>query len=313
MQASTFTFTASDGHPVFVHTWAPDEGEAGRKGIVHIAHGMAEHAARYERLAGALVRAGYVVYANDHRGHGRTARSEEDLGFFGATGGWARLIRDLHELIALEKEQNPGLPFALLGHSMGSFMAQQVMYERPEALQAVVLSGSNGKPSALAAAGRVVARAERLRLGARGRSGLLHGLSFDGFNKAFEPGRTRFEWLTRDAAEIDKYASDSRCGFVCTTAVWVDLLDALAAIARPENHGRIRKDLPVYVVAGAEDPVSGRTKGLKQLIDAYRKAGLYRVSHRFYDGARHEVFNEVNRDVVVAELITWLERNIDSV
>jgi alpha-beta hydrolase superfamily lysophospholipase len=309
MRSTTFTFKASDGQPLFGYKWQPAEGEAPR-GVVHIAHGMAEHAGRYARLAEALARAGYVVQATDHRGHGKTAERDEDLGFFTTSGGWKRVVRDQGELIDRARDEHPDLPLIALGHSMGSFMTQELMYTRPEALDAAVLSGSNGKPSPLVAAGRVIARVERRRLGERGKSALIHSLSFESFNKAFKSPRTLFDWLSRDPIEVDKYIADPRCGFVCSTAFWVDMLDALPALARPESHARIRKDLPVYVVAGSEDPVSERTKGLTQLVAAYRRAGLYRVTCRIYEGARHEIFNEVNRDQVTSELIHWLDKNV---
>jgi alpha-beta hydrolase superfamily lysophospholipase len=189
---------------------------------------------------------------------------------------------------------------------MGSFMVQQLMYEVPEWLSAVVLSASNGKPSPIASAGRLIARAERRRLGARGKSPLIHALGFEAFNKAFKPNRTAHDWISRDAAEVDKYAADPLCGFQCTTSTWIEVLDALAEMSRPSNQAKIRKDLPVYIVAGSEDPVSEKTKGLDQLLRAYSRAGLTDVTHRFYAGARHEVFNETNRDEVMADLLSWL-------
>lgn len=312
MQSSTFTFKASDGKSLFVHQWKPDEGGSlapRLSGLVHIAHGMAEHGGRYGRLAEALTAAGYVVQANDHRGHGKTAERDEDLGFFASTGGWARVVRDIVELVESWKKEHPSLPIILFGHSMGSFFIQELMFERPDMAAAVVLSGSNGKPSPLALAGRAVARVERKRLGERGKSALIHRLSFEGFNKAFKAPRTPYDWLSRDEAEVDRYIADPRCGFVCSTSLWVDLLDALSGLTRPENLAKIRKDLPVYVVAGSEDPVSERAKGVGRLVDAYRRAGLFRVTQRLYEGARHEIFNEVNRDVVIADLIAWLDKN----
>lgn len=310
MQPSTFTFKASDGKSLFVHQWKPSaEGSAPPKGLVHIAHGMAEHGARYARLAEALAGAGYVVQANDHRGHGQTAETDAELGFFSSSGGWARVVRDTTELVERAQEEHPGAPVILLGHSMGSFIVQAIMFERPDLAAAVVLSGSNGKPSPVAAAGRAIARVERRRLGERGKSDLIHKLSFGAFNKAFKAPRTPYDWLSRDEAEVDQYAADPRCGFVCSTALWMDLLDALPELTKPENLAKVRKDLPVYVVAGSEDPVSERAKGIGRLVDAYRRAGLFRVTQRLYEGARHEIFNEVNRDQITADLIGWLDKN----
>ncbi|HZB92001.1 MAG TPA: alpha/beta hydrolase [Stellaceae bacterium] len=304
MQGSTFTLAVADGVALFVRRWLP---EAPPKAVVQIAHGLAEHGGRYARLAAALTAAGYAVYANDHRGHGRSAPSPEALGFFAAQDGWRKCVDDLQQLRRRIAGEHPGRPIVLLGHSMGSFMVQQLISEPGEELAGAVLSGSGGKPTPLAAAGRLVARLERLRLGARGRSALINAMSFGAFNRPFAPARTPFDWLSRDAAEVDKYIADPSCGFVATVQLWIDLLDALGDIARPARQARIPKHLPIYVIAGARDPVSDNTKGLRQLLAAYRKEELTRVTHRFYPDARHEILNELNRDEVTGELVAWLD------
>lgn len=332
MRSDPFTFKADDGKELFVYRWRPEGARpasrppgagaettgarpvsrppGAAKAVVHVAHGMAEHAARYERLAEALTAAGYVVYANDHRGHGKTARTDAELGFFASSGGFRRVQRDIEQLIDLEKQENPGLPVVLLGHSMGSFLAQAVMIERGHDLGGVVLSGSSGKPGALASVGKVLARVERVRLGERGKSSFLDKMSFDRFNAAFQPSRTAFDWLSRDEAEVDKYIADPRCGFVCAASLWVDLLDALGQISAPERQARIPKDLPVYIFSGSRDPVGENTKSLEQLLGAYRRAGLRAVKHRFYPNGRHEMLNETNREEVTRELITWLDATV---
>ena len=308
MRSETYTHTADDGTEIFVHRWEPDE-PAAVVAIAHVVHGMAEHSGRYARLAEMLTANGFRVYAHDHRGHGLTAKPE-DLGHLGDENGWARTIGDLRRLIRREMDENPGKPVLVIGHSMGSFMVQQLMYEVPDWLSAVVLSASNGKPTPIASAGRLVARIERKRLGARGHSPVLKALSFEAFNKAFAPNRTAHDWLSRDEAEVDKYEADPRCGFECSTTTWIELLDALAEIGHPSNQAKIRKDLPLYVIAGSEDPVSEKTKGLYQLLRAYGKAGLTDVTHHFYPGARHEIFNETNRGEVTHELLVWLRAKV---
>jgi alpha-beta hydrolase superfamily lysophospholipase len=307
MRADTFTFQADDEKELFVYRFLPEEG-APKKAVVHIVHGMAEHAGRYARLAEALTGGGYAVYAHDQRGHGKTAESDEELGFFAHSRGFRRTVRDIEELIALEKQENPGLPVILYGHSMGSYMVQLFISDHGRWIRGAVLSSTSGKPSPVASAGRLVARAERRRLGERGRSKVLNSLSFGSFNRAFAPTRTDFDWLSRDPAEVDKYVLDPRCGFICTTSLWVDLLDELAEIHRPENQARIPKDLPVYLFCGSRDPVGENTKSVEQLIAAYKRAGLRDVTQRFYPEGRHEMVNEVNRDEVTRDLLAWLDR-----
>lgn len=302
MQEDSFSFTADDGHELYVRRFRP---AGALRGVVHIAHGMAEHGGRYARVAGQLTQAGDMVYANDHRGHGKTAKTESDLGFFASSDGFRRVARDLAELVAHEKKEHPGLPLVFFGHSMGSYFAQALMIERGAEFAGVVLSGSSGKPNALASAGRALARLERFRLGERGKSKVIDKMTFGAFNAAFEPTRTQFDWLSTDPAEVDKYIDDPLCGFVCTTSLWVDLLDALGEISRPDLQARVPKDLPVYIFAGQDDPVGEMSKSVWQLIEAYRAAGLKRVTHRFYPG-RHEMLNEVNRDEVTRDLLAWL-------
>jgi alpha-beta hydrolase superfamily lysophospholipase len=309
MRSSEASFRAGDGHEIFLRRWDPDEGIAVR-GVVHVVHGMAEHSARYARLAVSLTARGLAVRGHDHRGHGKTVKSEADVGHFGDGVGWGRVVDDLIELVRAARSEHPGLPLVVFGHSMGSFMVQQVLYSAGDLVDLAVLSGTNGKPDPLASAGRGVARLERLRLGGRGKSALLRTVSFDTWNKAFAPNRTAFDWLSRDPAEVDVYVEDPRCGFDCTTDLWVELLDALGELARPDNQARIRKDLPVYVFCGAEDPVGRKTKGVLQLLQAYGRAGLTDVTHRFYEGARHEMLNETNRGEVTADLVKWIDTRL---
>jgi alpha-beta hydrolase superfamily lysophospholipase len=293
-----------DGAAVYVHCW---QARTPPRAIVQIAHGLAEHGGRYARLAEALTGAGYGVYANDHRGHGRTAASPDALGFFAESGGWAKCVEDLWRINRRIADSHPGVPIVLLGHSMGSFFAQNFIAEHGDALAGAVLSGSNGKPPAVAVIGKLIARIERLRLGARGRSPVLDRLGFGAFNERFRPARTPFDWLSRDPAEVDRYIADPLCGFSASTQLWIDLLGGLSLIARPALQAKIPKDLPIHLIAGDQDPVNGDIKGLEQLIGAYRRAGLRRVSHRFYAGARHELFNETNRDEATADLVAWLD------
>jgi alpha-beta hydrolase superfamily lysophospholipase len=308
MRADTFSFKAEDQKDLFVYRWLPDAGTP-TKAVVHLTHGMSEHAGRYARVAEALVGAGYAVYAHDIRGHGRTAGDPSELGWMGP-GGFKRSVQDLEQLLVFEKSESPGRPVVLFGHSMGSFLVQAFIIEAGSSIRGAVLSGSGGKPSLIASAGRLVARLERLRLGPKGKSALLGALSFGEFNKAFRPNRTAFDWLSRDDAEVDKYIADPLCGFPVSTQLWVDLLDGIADVSRPERQARVPRDLPVYIFAGGEDPVGEKTKSLDQLLGAYGRAGVGDVSHTFYPGARHETLNETNRADVTRDLLAWLDAHV---
>jgi alpha-beta hydrolase superfamily lysophospholipase len=287
---------------IFSYRWMP---EGPPTAAIQVIHGLAEHAGRYRRLAEALTAAGFAVYACDLRGHGRTASSQEDLGFFGQRGGWRRCLDDLGQLNKVIATENPVKPILLLGHSMGATLARHFMAEHARVLAGVILSGSSGQPPPLASAGRLIARLEKLRLGQRGRSALIRSLTFDSFNKPFEPARTSFDWLSRDQVEVDKYVADHLCGFTASAQLWLDMLDAWCEIAR--SCADVPKDFPVYVISGSHDPVSAGTKMLEPMLAQYRAAGL-RVEHKFYAGARHELLNETNRDEVTRDLMEWMER-----
>jgi alpha-beta hydrolase superfamily lysophospholipase len=305
MRDDHFTFKAGDAAPIFVYRWRPDVGVG--KAVVHIAHGLAEHAGRYERLAEALTTAGYLVCAHDYRGHGRTARGLDETGHFGDGDGWRVLVGDLVAICRAEKAEYPKLPLILFAHSLGTSLAQQVIYEHPDLFHAVAMSGPNGRVSALVGIGRLLAKLERRRLGKRGRSKLLNSLSFGNFNKAFQPNRTSFDWLSRDEREVDRYLADPMCGFIASTESWVEILTAIPALARTENRARIRKDLLIYLFSGGDDQVNENGRGCEALARAYRAAGLKNVSYKIYPHARHETLNETNREQVTADLIEWMD------
>lgn len=306
VRESSLSLAAPDGCPIHVHVWLPaDEPRA----VVQIAHGMAEHAARYGFLARMLAERGIGVYANDHRGHGRSVPEGEAPGHMGE-GGFDAAVRVVRELERHIAKTHPRAKRILFGHSMGSFMVQRFLCEHPEAVHAAVLSGSNGKPPPIAAAGRYVARLERLRVGPKGTSALLKALSFDDFNKKFAPTRTAFDWLSRDPAQVDAYVADPLCGFAVTTQTWVDLLDALGPLTDPDRIKCIPKDLPLYVFAGAKDAVGDFGKGVTRLVEAYRAVGLRDVEVKLYPEGRHEMLNEINRDEVVGDLLAWIEKTL---
>ncbi|OPA85465.1 alpha/beta hydrolase [Pseudomonas fluorescens] len=303
MNHSPHWLTANDHSRLYVNHWMP-EGPA--RAVLMLSHGMAEHSGRYARLADALCAAGYAVYALDQRGHGRTA-DEGTLGLYAEEDGWNKVVGDLASLNQHVGQQHPGLPIILLGHSMGSYIAQAYLLHHSASLHGAILSGSNFQPVALYRAARVIARAERLRQGLRGRSALIDYLSFGSFNKAFKPNRTAFDWLSRDPAEVDKYINDPLCGFRCTNQLWVDLLGGLQQISKASNLAQIDPGLPILVMGGECDPVS-EGKRLTSLANALREAGCQHLQLNIYPQARHEVFNETNRDEVTADVLTWLDQ-----
>ncbi|HMI93159.1 MAG TPA: alpha/beta hydrolase [Polyangiales bacterium] len=306
MRTSTFWLEVEDGAKLFVRVWEPDA--AAPKAVVQIAHGMAEHGGRYERVAERLTAAGYVVYAHDHRGHGQTAPSRADLGYFADQEGFMRAVRDMLALSARIRAERPGLPLFMMGHSMGSMLVRLYLFQsEAPPLAGVVLSGTSGRTTELAWLGILLGKGERLRVGPRRVSKLLQLASVGAYNLGFRPNRTPHDWLSRDPAEVDKYAADPLCAFDLTVQGWLDVYSGALAIEREADIARLPKDLPLYLFAGSRDPVGGDTRGGRWLHDALRRAGMRDVTTRFYPDARHETLNETNRDEVERELVAWLD------
>jgi alpha-beta hydrolase superfamily lysophospholipase len=291
MDTSEFTITTDDAETIVGYRWS---GAGAPKAIVQIAHGMGEHAARYARLPDALVDAGYVVYANDHRGHGRTAGSADRHGVLGAAG-WDGLVADLGRVSALARTEHPGIPLILLGHSMGSFALQQYLLDHSADLDAAVLSGTSASDMVLAG----IDTSQPVDLSA--------------FNAPFEPGRTGYEWLSRDEAEVDTYVADPAWGFGLDTAGFSEMAAGGAATADPARVANVRPDLPIYLFSGSADPIAGGGALVELVGDRYREAGVRDVTVKLYPDARHETLNETNRDEVTADLVAWLDRVSDDV
>lgn len=310
MKDASFVHRAADGTPIHVHGFLPDERV---HAVLQIAHGMAEHGARYARLAAAFTGAGFAVYAHDHRGHGKSVPRGHAPGHVADARCFDVMLADTHAVNRDVAKRHPGLPIVFLGHSMGSFVAQALLFTHPKDVVACALSGSNGRPGPLARAGRAVARVERLRLGPLGHSPLIRALSFDEFNKAFEPNRTRSDWLSRDPAEVDRYEADPLCGFDCDVQLWMDFLDALdASVHRRSNQERVPRDMPIYLFAGDRDPVGEFGAGVRRLYDEYRRVGIRDLTIKLYPGARHETLNETNREQVTNDMLAFAKRAVAS-
>ncbi len=308
MKKENFTFTDPQNYEMFVYKWSPDEA-ANIKGILQIAHGMAETAARYERLAQVLTDEGYVVYANDHRGHGKTAKSIENIGYIGEDGfNW--MVKNQYQLNEIIRKSYPKLPIFLFGHSMGSFIAQQYISAYGSTLKGVILSGSNGRQGLEAGLGIFLARQQLKKHGARAKSDFLNKLSFGSFNKAFKPARTQFDWLSSDPDEVDKYIKDPYCGTVFTTSFFYDFISGLKNLHTQNILNGIPRELPVYIISGDKDPVGKFGKGPTNLKNLYETLGIKDLTLKLYKDGRHEMLNEVNRDQVMQDILLWLNAHI---
>lgn len=262
------------------------------RGVVVIAHGLAEYALRYDRFARALNAAGFAVYALDHRGHGSSVTGE-GLGDYGA-GGWNGLVADLGQLVQIARDENPGVPLVLFGHSMGSFAAQQYCFDQSAQIDGLILSGSTCYDVLVAA---------RLKNPDR-------PAGFAAYNKAFEPTRTDFDWLSRDEAEVDNYIESPLCGFALNAASGKTMQDAAPRFGDPAVIAGIRDDLPVLLVAGDTDPLNKNLELLHLLEQRWRDGGVRDIQTAYYPGGRHEMLNEINRDEVTADILAWLDGSV---
>ncbi len=285
---SRFALARPDDVTVAAYRWSLSRSP---RAIMVVAHGMGEHARRYPPALSMLLESGIDLYGIDHRGHGVTlALSRRAPGDFGP-GGFSAVVDDLASLVNRAKLENPGLPLMLLGHSMGSFISQAYALDHSSLIDGLALVGTTAVDAVAEAAQR--------------ESNLAAAL-----NRGFAPSRTPFDWLSSDEAEVDAYIADPLCGFSLTPDSMISLLSQGTRLADPGALARIRKGLPLYILAGARDPLVADIGNLDRLIDRYRAAGLHPALASYPQG-RHEILNEINRTEVVQGLLDWLNQAID--
>ncbi|MEH7385605.1 lysophospholipase [Bacillus sp. JJ1521] len=305
MTCSDFTFVTDDGVTIFCQKWE-DETQATPKGIVQIAHGMAEHIERYDLFAKALIKEGFIVYGNDHRGHGKTGTNSKLMGFFAEENGFEQVVKDMLQLTDIINKDHPNIPFFLFGHSMGSFLSRRYIQTHGDQLAGVILSGTGGDPGFIGKVGIGIAKFEMKRNGKKTKSPLMNKLTFGSYNKGFSPNRTEFDWLSRDDKEVDKYIHDPLCGGVFTAGFFYDLVGGVAKVNLHSSNENIPKGLPMYFMAGDKDPVGNYSKGVLQAADMYKKTGIKDVTVQLYENSRHEILNELNKEEVFKDIINWL-------
>ena len=277
----TFTVDGADGAKIFTYRWRP---KGAIRGVLQISHGMGEHALRYREPLQPLLDAGIAIYANDHRGHGKT--SPNSLGDFGP-GGFAALVDDMAVLSRRIRAENPGKKLILMGHSMGSFAAQIYIAKHSDLIDGFILSGS--------------AALDKLEAPKGGLSAIGAGMA--------KP-RTPFDWLSRDEREVDKYIADPLCGFTAQPASLASMFAAAPPALDMAKLKNIRSDLPFYIFAGDKDPINAELTRLTPLVERYREAGIKNIATDYYKDGRHEMLNETNRAEVVTNLKNWIERVI---
>lgn len=317
MSLNSIAFTTGDPGTYYYHQWPTQAADQPAKAWVHIMHGMAEHSARYQLLAEFLNQQGYMVTADDHRGHGKTGDANGNLYHLADNNGWNQMIDDQWQLIEYIGAQN-NLPLIILGHSMGSFMATHFCQRYAHKIQdrfagrlkGLILSGSNYAPPLACKIVAAIAKIECLRLGKSSTSKLMEKLSLGSFNDNFKPNRTTKDWLSSDETVVDAYIADPYCGGAISSQSWYDFFTGLADLASPKAMAKIDKKLPIYLFSGAMDPVGGQGLGVKKLATVLKGAGIENISCKLYPGGRHEMLNETNKLDVYEHLLSWMDNRL---
>lgn len=308
MKSNQYKISAPDGVAIHVYEWLPDDTGI-IKGVIQIAHGMAEHAGRYEDLAGFLTSVGFAVYANDHRGHGKTAGNIENVGFVSSKNGWEKMVLDLHLVSHHIKEKSSGKPLYVLGHSMGSYLVRKYISDSGTKIQGAIISGTGDSPGILGHVGVFLTRVMLLFYPVKSPSPLMYDLSFGAFNKPFKPNRTKFDWLSRDNHQVDKYVDDPYCGGISSISFFRDLLNGVLLVTSQKNINNTPKDLPILIFSGDNDPAGNNGKGVIKVYNKFKKAGVKNLTLKLFTGGRHEMLNETNRDEVYRFVLDWLKMN----
>jgi len=309
MKSGDFKFITEDKTEIFTYKWLPDD-DKNIKAAVQIVHGMAEHAARYGEFAEFLTENRFAVYADDHRGHGKTAGSLDCVGSFAEKDGWNLVVNDEFELTRIIKKENPGLPVYLLGHSMGSLIIRDFIFKHGDYINGAVLSGTSCDPGILAIFGKLVAKWQIRQNGFKAKSPLLDKLSFGKFNSYFKPNRTPFDWLSTNDENVDRYIADPYCGSVFSAGFFYDLIYGVKKVNLFKNIVKIAKNLPILLISGEKDPVGDFTNGVMKVFNDYKKAEIMDLSIKFYSGLRHEILNETNRKEVYKDIMDWLNKHV---
>jgi alpha-beta hydrolase superfamily lysophospholipase len=292
---------------------------------------MAEHKERYKYFAEKLTAEGYAVFINDHRGHGKTAKDESEIGFFASKDGWNLVVEDMMSFTTEIRKDYPLTPLFLFGHSMGTLLVRTYLYKYDnmkiksklqyketqeqheerikKEIKGVLLSGSPSDPKLLGKIGLGVARAETLR-GKRKKSNLMNNLTFGTYNKKFKPNRTEFDWLSRDNENVDRYVNDPLCGSIFTASFFKDMLVGIKLVYKKDAFESFNKDLPLYILSGDDDPVGNYSKGVNSLYQRFKKAGVKDLTLKLYSKGRHEMLNETNKDEVISDILNWIATHI---
>jgi len=314
MQIKSFFQTMSDGYELWVNRWMPDN-EEDIKGVIQLHHGLAEHSMRYDRLGSILADAGFVFNAYDFRGHGKTAENAKlkgkgDFGVLADKNGFTRVVDDLSEMINSLKDTYKGKKVLLIGHSFGSFISQSYIERYGEDIDACTLCGTAGPRPAVVGAGHFVINIYKCFHNPLKPSAFIEKLAFGSYNNKIENVKTKYDWISKSDSNVQMYIMDKWCGFDLPVCFYKDMMDGLNTIHKSKNIKNIPVDLPINFIYGTDDPVGTYGKTIQKLYDIYKKNGIKTVEIKGYEGDRHEIFNEDDKETVENDFVAWANRMI---
>ncbi len=300
-----YSYASRDGVTTIKgYSWCPDNGQI--RGCVQIVHGMQEYIGRYRDFIEYLTSKGFLVFGNDMLGHGNSAPNENELGYFCKNDPSTVIVRDAHRLKKMIQDQHPGVPFYILGHSMGSFLTRKYLTIYGTGIRGAIICGTGTAPASVTGIGNFTASLLTLFRGDHHRSKFISNIAFGGYLKRIENPRTPVDWLTKDEAIVDKYLNDPLCTFMFTTNGFKTLFTLLSFVCKKKNLTTIPKELPIYIIAGEEDPVGNYGEGPKAVYEQYKELGIAEVDLKLYPGMRHEILNEIGKEEVWSDVAAWL-------
>lgn len=306
MNKEEFYFDSRDAQTkLHAVRYTPDDGEV--RCVVQIVHGMAEYVERYEEFAQFLTDRHCAVTGEDHLGHGKSVGPDGTYGYFCAQDAATVVVRDVHRLKKMTQAAYPDAPYFILGHSMGSFILRNYLCRYGSGITGAVIMGTGMQPGALVTASKVLAAVIGVFAGPKKVSRFLDRAAFGQFNKKIPNPRTQSDWLTREKDRVDAYIADPLCGFVFTVNGFRTLAELIARIQKPENLEKIPKTLPVFMVSGSDDPVGEYGEGVRRAMRSMEEAGVKDIKLKLYEGDRHELLNETDREQVMKDIYDWMQ------
>lgn len=309
MRENIIKHKSRDDKELSLYRWESESIE-NVKGIIQLVHGSCEHAGRYRDFSRFLVENGYIVYANDHRGHGLTAKNEEDLGFIAEKSGWELLVEDVLEVNKLINKEHPNLPIFMIGHSMGSFIARHYAILHGNTISGLILSGTAHNNRLLLRFAIVISDIYIKVYGNRYRSKFINYLTYGAFNRKVSSHRTKYDWICIDEKVVDEYEKDLYCGYIFTSNAFKEMFRGLYYITNFKNIKKTPKNLPILLLSGKKDVVGNEGKMVIKCYEKYKKAGIEDLNIKLYEKMRHEILNEIDKKEVYEDILNWIGKHL---